>query len=1381
MRKSLLTIFRSLFVTALIAGTIWSCEDEKPEIHLPAPVVPQPGFIYITSMSPDTIKFKTTDSIIFNLRTIPYNLLFREDVTVQVADTAGAKYAYADISSLSLRRDSIWNIVAHTKKGIRNGDIVSLMVANEDTVMYSEPMVLSIYSDHPWSIETLIPDTLSFTSGDTIALKIRTMPVDLLSRDSIRVSLADSTGNKYDYADVKSFSLKDNVWSIFAKTRKGVRTGDMVSIRISQFDTILYSDPIILSVTPATPRAVYALTPDTLSFDGDMAVIQLKTQPVDLLSRRDVSISITDREETAYKYAEVQSKTFKDSIWSISIHLIYGMNSGDVIKLKVADDDTVMYTKPFVLDKIAGPEPSHDAVDVVSGAVSAYLEGGQATMRLRTAPWNMFFKDSLYTLSLVDAQGNPMDGRLSIASNDFQPKDSCWNVRINILDQSLTDAFVSAKVICPDTVITTEQVNIKKVSITMRSIKVDNSILMGYDSITRTYSCRLDPKADLKAQSFSFDYDGDKITVGDSLLIKGQSHILDVSQPLTISVWKYDVHVDYILKLSYNYAVNILSGDISAFLEGGPATIKVRTAPWNVQFNDSTFILGLADRDGKPLGTGYEIAEKTFQRQDSSWTVKINVLEKGVTDAYVSAMMTCPDTVVYSNAVNIKKVSFSMKSVVMNDTVNLKLDKETNTFSTRVELNTDLSQMNLVFDHDGDKMTIGGKEYQKGQKYTMNLNKPITVSVWKYDIHIDYIVQMSYFYSIIIVSGPIAGFLYGGKANIRIKTEPWDVLLSGNGKSMDLVAEDGSSVESNFTIASNEFQTSDSCWSIVINVLDKNTTEGVIKAKLTLPDTVIYSKPVNLQRVTITMSSVKTGNDVKMNVTNNVFHLFRPNEIIDYTNQQFLFTHDGEKVTMGDRVLTEGEYNTINVSSPVTVSVWKYGTHRDFKIMLNTGLPIVRITSPKPISQYDRKNWVEGATMTVERPDGTINYEGTLALKGRGNGTWTETDKKPFAIRLDEKAKILGMHKQKRWILLASYKDRTLMRNDVAYWLSKHTEMPYTINGEFVELVWNGTHMGNYYLCEQARIDDDRIDIKNPNYDEPEKGGYFMEIDTYLDYNNNGQNGSDKIGDVGFWSKGGYVTNGKGRYNLPYIFKDPDEDETGVPITEDSKVFKYMQNYVKEMEDAIYAVRNDHNNHNWMNYLDIDRAVDFALIQEMMMNHDSYNTWPAAGPHSTFLYKDSCGPINFGPVWDFDYHTLTLYQDGIGNQGDENPRIRRWELLSMDYKQGSSGWGSSSSENKYYFADLAKNDAIFRALLESRWNEYKNTWKNDLPKYIDQTAEYIRISEYYNQKKWGSLNNTQNGDWNLSFQEAVNAIKTAFQKRWQFIDENLSKLPKDYN
>lgn len=177
------------------------------------------------------------------------------------------------------------------------------------------------------------------------------------------------------------------------------------------------------------------------------------------------------------------------------------------------------------------------------------------------------------------------------------------------------------------------------------------------------------------------------------------------------------------------------------------------------------------------------------------------------------------------------------------------------------------------------------------------------------------------------------------------------------------------------------------------------------------------------------------------------------------------------------------------------------------------------------------------------------------------------------------------------------------------------------------------------------------------------------------------------------------------------------------------------------------------------------------------MNHDSYNTWPAPGPHSGFIYKDSCGPICFGPVWDFDYHTFTLKEvsnggwnwGGGGNStSSESPRLRQWELIKMDNKDG----------NKYYFADLVKYDPQFKARLKQRWNQYKNVWKEGLPAYIDQMANYIRLSESYNWSKWGlnNPNGKQNGDEDLSFQEAVNAMKQAFQIRWQWMDENLPNL-----
>jgi hypothetical protein len=615
----------------------------------------------------------------------------------------------------------------------------------------------------------------------------------------------------------------------------------------------------------------------------------------------------------------------------------------------------------------------------------------------------------------------------------------------------------------------------------------------------------------------------------------------------------------------------------------------------------------------------------------------------------------------------------------------------------------------------------------------------------------------------------IAAFLEGDRdITVYLRTNPYD-LFFGDSASIFITDSLEHSLRKKYTLQDLTFQPADSTWAARINLLEEEPTEGYILLKMITPDTTITSTPVYIRKITITLNSVMMGNNVAMRYADQVetFFYCLPT-VTDFSDQKFLFNHDGDKITLGDSVLVEGQFNTINMNnSPVTVTVWKYGAHKDYKMsMYNSHLPVVRInTNGKSVTRRD--TWVEGSTMRIELPDGTVDYEGTLSLKGRGNGTWTETNKKPYALRLDEKAKILGMHKQKRWCLLANYKDRTLLRNDAAFWISRHTHMPYTVEGKFVELVWNGKHMGNYYLCEQIRIDNHRVDIAAPNLQDPANGGMLIVIDDFLGYNSSDR--YDKSPMVGFRSTGS-----NSRYKVPYVLKDPDEDENGNLLTSASPTFKYLQSYVKNMEDAIYNEMkyNPNSNTKIKQYLDYDRAIDYVLIMEITMNHDSYNTWPNAGPHSAYMYKDAGGKLCYGPVWDFDYHTFTLYNDAAyGSAGSsENSRIRQWELLKMDNK----------GNNKYYFADLAKYDKEFRDSLVARWNEYKYVWRDSLPIYIDQMAEYIRLSESSNNTIWAENRNLtnykQNGDYNLSFQQAVDAMKTAFRKRWDWIDANITKL-----
>ena len=253
----------------------------------------------------------------------------------------------------------------------------------------------------------------------------------------------------------------------------------------------------------------------------------------------------------------------------------------------------------------------------------------------------------------------------------------------------------------------------------------------------------------------------------------------------------------------------------------------------------------------------------------------------------------------------------------------------------------------------------------------------------------------------------------------------------------------------------------------------------------------------------------------------------------------------------------------VDASSVATLTVKSAsGARTDYTLRArNTGLPVVFVTTPGTVNS--KEDWMEGASMRIENADGTVDYEGTMSIKGRGNVTWSYP-KKPYALKLDKKASILGMPKHKRWILMSNWRDRTLLRNVAAFWLSNHTEsLPYATRGQFVELVYNGQFMGNYYLCEQIKIDENRVNvpeqIDGDTVDETIwTNGFLMEVDPY---DQSGARWSNEWGSYGGWSAATpkFITN---LHHIPVNFKEPDED---VISQKQYDYMKWYYNYVEEL------------------------------------------------------------------------------------------------------------------------------------------------------------------------------------------------------------------------
>ena len=612
------------------------------------------------------------------------------------------------------------------------------------------------------------------------------------------------------------------------------------------------------------------------------------------------------------------------------------------------------------------------------------------------------------------------------------------------------------------------------------------------------------------------------------------------------------------------------------------------------------------------------------------------------------------------------------------------------------------------------------------------------------------------------ISGDVSAYEEGGMATIVFRTIPWDLLLESNGTDHVNVTDTAGVDTTVFTITSFEFQP-DSSYTIQAKISATGVKKAMGVVRISSPAETIKSEYFTIEKVTFGIDRIRVLNyiygpedDISRmyyDGATKTFSCVLP-ATTNFKNQKIRISHNGDKLTVHDSLLEARttKYNTLNFDTAVTITLWKYDLHKDYKVVFkNTGLPIVRINTPKDRDGNRKKitsrtTWMDLCQIIVEKPDGTIYYQDdSLSIRGRGNGTWTESDKKPYALKLNHKHKMLGMKKHKRWILLANYKDYTLLRNDAALWISRQTSLPYTINGRYVELVLNGVHQGNYYLCEQAKIDDDRINIDVPNLAEPSQGGFFMEIDTYLGYDGNT--------DPGF--KSSY-------YDLPYIFKEPDEDENERTITSSHPAWKYLKDRVNEMEKCLNN-RQRVLNHEYQDYIDIGSAIDYALIQEVTMNHDSYNTWPSNGPHSTYLYFDQThtgGKFTFGPVWDFDYHTFMPKCEDNGVD-----LAKQWELLRISAK---------TTSGRYYY-DSMLQDPAFKDSVVAHWDNLKDKFAG-LPDYIDMMADSIRESERFNRILWfDKTNNTQNNDRG-SFDYAVDRMKLGFRERWQWIEDHIRNL-----
>ena len=126
-------------------------------------------------------------------------------------------------------------------------------------------------------------------------------------------------------------------------------------------------------------------------------------------------------------------------------------------------------------------------------------------------------------------------------------------------------------------------------------------------------------------------------------------------------------------------------------------------------------------------------------------------------------------------------------------------------------------------------------------------------------------------------------------------------------------------------------------------------------------------------------------------------------------------------------------------------------------------------------------------------------------MRGRGNSSWSMNDKKPYKLKFKKGVDLFGMGKNKHWVLLANRYDNSFMRNKMTYWLGTQLGLEFTPQSVPVEVVMNGDYYGLYFLTEQIRVGESRVNIDDlededtggPSVTEGEEltGGYLLSME----------------------------------------------------------------------------------------------------------------------------------------------------------------------------------------------------------------------------------------------------------------------------------------------
>ena len=408
------------------------------------------------------------------------------------------------------------------------------------------------------------------------------------------------------------------------------------------------------------------------------------------------------------------------------------------------------------------------------------------------------------------------------------------------------------------------------------------------------------------------------------------------------------------------------------------------------------------------------------------------------------------------------------------------------------------------------------------------------------------------------------------------------------------------------------------------------------------------------------------------------------------------------------------------------------GEGDDSQLFQLTNLPLVVVNTDGMRMMQSKDDKVNSTVHIISDGGTSLLSKKDTECKGRGNASWN-FPKKPMRLKFPKKQTVLpdAPAKCKKWTLINNYGDKSLMRNKIAFHMSRGIGLSYTPYCQFVDLIFNGEYQGCYQLCDQVEVNPGRVEITEMTPDDIEgealTGGYFIEIDAYAN------------------QEASWFESLRG---IPVTIKSPDDDE----ITPEQSA--YIKDYFNKFETAVFTYGFTSETTGYRKYLNLDSFLQYFIVGELDGNTDYF--W------SIYMSKER-GEEKFvvGPVWDVDL--------GFDNDYRTYPIANKTDFI---YRSGGS---VASSAVKRLVDRILVSDTKARERLKYLWSDARvNRHYNPTYycKLVDRYAEQLAESQELNFKRWNILGESvhMNPAVSGSYEGEVQRVKDYLNERFAQLD-----------